>query len=485
MTRIENRTSSDLRAEIQGRLGFFPPFFEPAADRPHILANLWAQTVSSYLDNPLPALFKEQLAAILARYCNVPYCLLSHSCTLRPLGMGAKAILNLLMTPTPSIEELRNKTVGGPGREVQFDFENDQAKVDFVLACCVCIYFNVDALSCHEKLRRILSRDNYDDLIVFLAYNRTALTWAEAHPEISHKEDQRVQQNLDALILAEPALRVFFENYLELVQPMTSTISYDVEKKTLLEQIANKSKELKIQQDLAIHNSKFTLLGEMASGIAHEINNPLTIILGSLHVMQSLSKSGLQGGELFKEQITNIGSTTNRIVKIIKGLQLFARDAGDEPRAVASVDKIVTDALSLCQSRFRNNSISLRINATETGNLKLRCRSAQLSQVILSLLNNSFEAVRDKEQKWIELDVSTEASQLRIAVTDSGPGISRDFTTKIFQPFFTTKPPGKGTGLGLSISKGIIEEHSGTIAYDGAHPHTRFIIKLPLTNGVV
>src|SRR5919204_5259469 len=93
------RTSEQIRAEIEERFGFFPPFFAPALDIPDVLEHLWRQTLAAYIENPLPALFKEQLLTRLSRYCAVPYCLICHSCFLRPLGMTAGEVLALLERP--------------------------------------------------------------------------------------------------------------------------------------------------------------------------------------------------------------------------------------------------------------------------------------------------------------------------------------------------------------------------------------------------
>lgn len=96
------RTSKQIIAEIEERFGFLPPFFEPALQNPQVLENLWQQTLLAYIDNPLPALFKEKLSAYLSRYCAIPYCMIYHSCTLRALGMKALEVLDLLKSPPPT-----------------------------------------------------------------------------------------------------------------------------------------------------------------------------------------------------------------------------------------------------------------------------------------------------------------------------------------------------------------------------------------------
>jgi two-component system, cell cycle sensor histidine kinase and response regulator CckA len=93
-----------IKAEIEERFGFFPPFFTPALETPEILENLWRQTLSAYIYSPLPVLFKERLFAYLSRYCAIPYCIICHSCALRPLGMTAAEVLALLTNPAPATE---------------------------------------------------------------------------------------------------------------------------------------------------------------------------------------------------------------------------------------------------------------------------------------------------------------------------------------------------------------------------------------------
>src|SRR4051794_25607995 len=99
--------SGTTLAEIEVRFGFVPPFFGPAVETPDVLANLWQQTSSAYVDNPLPELFKEKMSAYLSRYCAVSYCLVCHACTLRPLGMSGPDVLQLLQAPVPTDGDAR------------------------------------------------------------------------------------------------------------------------------------------------------------------------------------------------------------------------------------------------------------------------------------------------------------------------------------------------------------------------------------------
>jgi C4-dicarboxylate-specific signal transduction histidine kinase len=107
------------------------------------------------------------------------------------------------------------------------------------------------------------------------------------------------------------------------------------------------------------------------------------------------------------------------------------------------------------------------------------CRPSQISQVILNLLNNAYDAVVGRNEAWIKIDVRSSDDAFEIAVTDSGEGIAPSVADRIMTPFFTTKPMGKGTGLGLSISSNIMIDHGGTLKLDRSCPRTRFVVTLP------
>ena len=111
--------------------------------------------------------------------------------------------------------------------------------------------------------------------------------------------------------------------------------------------------------------------------------------------------------------------------------------------------------------------------------LRIPCREAQISQVLLNLIANAADAVQDLSERWIRIEVSRNADAVEIAVTDSGGGIPDEIRARVMQPFFTTKPAGQGTGFGLSISRAFAEAHAGTLTIDVASPHTRFVVTLP------
>ncbi|MES2855733.1 MAG: ATP-binding protein, partial [Bdellovibrionota bacterium] len=253
----------------------------------------------------------------------------------------------------------------------------------------------------------------------------------------------------------------------------------------VLATITNKSEELaahkalELQRASAIQNSRLAALGEMASGIAHEINNPLAIIAAHSNILlMKIEKDGKVEPEKLVVSLKKIEEVSFRIARIIKGLRNFARLSEGEPDEIKPIDAIVGDTLEICRERFKNNEIDL-IVAVEPG-LSIKCQSVQISQVLLNLLNNAFDAAVVTSNPWVKIEAFRSGVKVKIAIVDSGLGIPENIVDRIAEPFFTTKPVGQGTGLGLSISKGIVEQHGGTFSVDRSATNTRIVVELPL-----
>ncbi len=231
------------------------------------------------------------------------------------------------------------------------------------------------------------------------------------------------------------------------------------------------------QQMQMVQSAKMASLGEMASGIAHEINNPLAIIQGKAAHLKSLISAEQLSGPKLATELDKIELTSKRISKIIKGLRSFSRNAAKDPFSLVQFPTIVDDTLELCRERFKSALIEIRTQLEYRESIY--CRSAQIGQVLLNLLNNSYDAVLGQENAWVEIRCRESRSGVQISIVDSGPGISTEISEKIMEPFFTTKAVGKGTGLGLSISKGIVEEHQGQLWLDKNSENTCFMIEIP------
>jgi hypothetical protein len=215
------RASKKIKAEIEERFGFFPPFFTPALETPEILEILWRQTLSAYVNNPLQVLFKERLFAYLSRYCAVPYCIICHSCALRPLGMTAAEVLALLTEPAPAteIEISKHRDLLAAQSSPLEEWPAPGSALDeSLMACSIVSFLNPrQAEDCRAQLRRLLGEEMSDYLMVFLGYVKTCHLWVETHPELSYEADKRVQENLGYLLAEEPRLAEFFRNYNELI----------------------------------------------------------------------------------------------------------------------------------------------------------------------------------------------------------------------------------------------------------------------------
>jgi signal transduction histidine kinase len=213
--------------------------------------------------------------------------------------------------------------------------------------------------------------------------------------------------------------------------------------------------------------SKMAALGQMASGIAHEINNPLSIIFGNARLLINRANAKTLKDDELVQTLNKIESTCRRMAKIIDGLSEFSKDGARDAVEVCSVSKIIEDTLPFCERRFTDHGIRLTVGPIDP-NLKIECRAVQISEVILNLLNNAHDAVEGQTGAHVELLVSSDSNRVKIEAKNVGKPIPREVMDRMFDPFFSTKPAGKGMGLGLSICKGIVERHGGTIQAESA-----------------
>jgi signal transduction histidine kinase len=224
----------------------------------------------------------------------------------------------------------------------------------------------------------------------------------------------------------------------------------------------------------AAHAAQLVALGEMASGIAHEIRNPLAAI--------NLAAAEIVTHPENQAQVAQLGERIQRIVmraaRIIETLRSLARDASGDPFVITPVARIISDTLELCAKRIAERGIELEVG-TVPPDLAIECRPVQLSQVLMNLIGNAYDAVTGAEKRWVRIDVAADETHLEMSVTDSGAGIPNDVRARIFEPFFTTKSPERGTGLGLSLSAGLVEAHHGTLQVDAEAEHTRFVLRVP------
>lgn len=232
------------------------------------------------------------------------------------------------------------------------------------------------------------------------------------------------------------------------------------------------------QQAMLSSAAKLSSLGEMAAGIAHEINNPLAVISGKASQLGRLVQKGDVDPESTAPLLNKIQETVKRINQIIVSMKNLARNSQNDPFELADIRRVIDDTMTLCKEKLYKSNV--KIDVYIENSILLECRPGQLSQVVLNLIQNAHDAIQELPEKWIHVDVGATKNFVRIQVTDSGTGIHKDLQNKIMQPFFTTKEIGKGTGLGLSLSSSIATAHHGRLFYDETSKNTSFVLELPL-----
>ncbi len=240
----------------------------------------------------------------------------------------------------------------------------------------------------------------------------------------------------------------------------------------------NKQNTINQIQAKAVQTSKLAVLGELAAGVAHEINNPLMILTSIAFVVQKHIEQNKY--DQLPEKLEKIQTTITRISRIVNGLRTYARDGENDPMMPVNLADVILESLELCVESIRYQNIEVTFDNQMSVPAIVNCRDTQISQVILNLISNAKDAVLQLKEKWIKVILKQQEKNIVLQVIDSGSGISSDIRDQIFQPFFTTKDVGSGTGLGLSISTEIIKTHQGRLFVDHNLANTCFTIELPL-----
>lgn len=270
-----------------------------------------------------------------------------------------------------------------------------------------------------------------------------------------------INGTIDELGTQEQQLKAHYEDVLRLQQ-----------------QFIAQQTRLELASNLA-HASRMSALGQMANALAHEINTPLTVLRLQCDNLEAMLKKDGVVPEAFRTHLDRDRRAIAKIAAIVAGMRQYSEDTKDQPLTELSVQSVVTSTLNLCTEKFARAGITLETDLP-LKEIKVNGRPGELSQVLLNLLNNAYDAVEKAATKRIKVIARKLADQVEIAVEDSGAGITPEFRDKLFQPFFTTKPVGHGTGLGLSVSEGLIRAHGGRIELDASSQVTRLRVLLPL-----
>ena len=242
--------------------------------------------------------------------------------------------------------------------------------------------------------------------------------------------------------------------------------------------------EKRLGQELArereLRERRIEALSNMAGGLAHEISNPLAIVYATASELQRAAseESMLSASDVLQASAT-IVKTSDRAIRILRGLRGFAREAGNDPMEYASLPEIIEQAIQMQEARFSRHAIALRTVVPEDLPLML-CREAQIGQIITNLLNNAYDAIVEQNctERWVLVEVSCAGERLEVNVIDSGMGVDDEARKHLMDPFFTTKTRGLGMGIGLSLSRAIAHEHGGTLELCQGTEHTCFRLTL-------
>jgi C4-dicarboxylate-specific signal transduction histidine kinase len=264
-------------------------------------------------------------------------------------------------------------------------------------------------------------------------------------------------RRLGTLSLGRQISDPFGAREIALVEATADQIGTALDNARLYSETVRQLEELQHTQAQLVHAEKLSAVGELASGVAHEINNPLTTILGQAHLL-------LDHREVtpyVRSRLTIIADEAARAARIVQNLLLFARHYPPERRP-CSLSEQVRRVLELKAYQLELDDVEIRTEFEPTGTVW--ADENQLQQVILNLVQNAHQAMLQQEDgRILTVRVRSCGEAAAIELLDTGHGISPEALPRLFDPFFTTKPPGEGSGLGLSVSYGIIAEHKGTL----------------------
>ncbi|HEX7125279.1 MAG TPA: ATP-binding protein [Thermodesulfobacteriota bacterium] len=244
-------------------------------------------------------------------------------------------------------------------------------------------------------------------------------------------------------------------------------------------EVRRREQELRDKQEQLVQAGKLATLGELTTGVAHELNNPLNNIGLFVGNVIDQVEMGLEDKARILGELRKAMQQVRKATEIISHLRTFGR-AAPATREPIAINDVVERALSLVREQFRLRQIEVALSLGPPDTLVVG-NAIQLEQVVINLLTNARDAVAASSRKLVSITGTTRGGVAELVVEDTGPGIPKGLEQRIFDPFFTTKEVGAGTGLGLSITYGIVKAHEGTIRV-ATRPGAgaTFVIELPL-----
>jgi len=285
-----------------------------------------------------------------------------------------------------------------------------------------------------------------------------------------------LEEDLAAVLVLGEKLsgEVFAPDDIRILELLMGQTAIALRNARLYQDLKGRMLELQATQQQLIQSAKLAAIGELAASVAHEINNPLTVILGSSVVLLRRTPTD----SVAYAKITNIINAANRAGKIVRDLLDFSRRR--EPRhEPLDANELVLRSLDIVQVRLASGGVTVQTTLDSRQPVVMGDRD-QLTQVFINLLTNAVDAMPGGGTLRVESELQPEEGMVVVSVTDTGTGMEQSQIARIFEPFFTTKGEGKGTGLGLSVSLSIISRHGGTVEVQSQPGHgTTMRVKLP------
>lgn len=321
------------------------------------------------------------------------------------------------------------------------------------------------------------------------------------------------------VIFSEGKMRIWSAPEIELIDSVSGQVAIAIEHAELLSKLSSsnqdltlknenldiKNLELREMQSQLIHQEKMASLGRIVAGIAHELNNPINFVHGNLPYLreyfsdmreliacfEEVPAENKQAAQAMMQKINyqfvitdldniiaDLSEGTERIRQIIRNLRSFSRLDEAELKE-ASISEGIESTLKILSQYYGRDKIPVETDFCQMP--PVLCYPGKLNQVWMNLLGNAAEALSNVKSPLVRIRTRLEADSVLVSIEDNGPGINSSDQSKIFEPFYTTKPVGQGTGLGLSISHSIVERHGGLIWFESAPGKgTTFTVKIPL-----
>lgn len=338
---------------------------------------------------------------------------------------------------------------------------------------------NLQYYDCNEQLLELLNMSKEDLIgkpLGFIYHNSQFAEKIETFYNSQHKiENFQLEELNEATQEKKHYFGVLTKNQLVNGATQISALSIDIS------DLKKKERELEIKKIELIESEKLVTLGELASGLSHEVNNPMAIISGRVQVLLRKIAMNEYEPENFKIGLNKILETTIRVKRIVHSLKIISKENVGLNIAEYTTQDILDPLMALYGHRLFFSGVELIIDNQFQSTI-VKCSLAELSQVVLHLLKNAVDALKDNTEKWLRIELHKENNKLQIWFIDSGNGIPLAIQKKMFEPFFTTKSNNNGTGVGLASARDMMRKQGGDLFYNNTLSNTCFVIELSISN---